>query len=1130
MIRLDLPLPHRRNGLAACLLTLSTLLLTSCGGEDGPRGSDVQLVREVLAQGAGGDPAQGRTAVTPAGNPLLKLGELLFFSKTLGGTFDAACASCHQPGLAGADALSLAIGVAAVDPDVTGPGRLMKESADYDPDKDGGPNSPRNSQTIINSTLYRKSVFFDGRVATRNLSGNADDGIVTPDSPLSGDPEAGDSLLAAQARFPTTSPDEMRNFLHPQLTGTEDFRNLLVARLRGRADNDHLRPDGPGNWLRLFREAFGQPQADADTIITYANIQAAIAAYEASLVFVDTPWRRFMDGDAHAISNDAKQGALLFFRRREDGGLGCSACHSGSFFTNEAFYNAGFPQLGRGKRADKRDYGRWQVTKQDADKFAFRVPSLINVALTAPYGHAGEFQDLASLLRYHADPVAGAAHYDYSLQQLDQFKYGRTRYPLAPRYTQEAVDSPNLAAGLLPGRPLSAEEVTQLTAFLDTLTDRCLRASVANCLAAWVPDRREDPDGNQIPGSDGAMATRAGPVQAAGAGQATLRPAAIVATAPPPYPASRVNLGTARDARRRTFPDTRPACAGVPASGHLANDGDFFSEEHRALGLRIHHGYDQQRAWFHGKGVNNFSETSFAGGVTAAYLDDDCWPDIAYASGSRRGIVAYVNQRSTGRGFAALDIMPSRAAIGGRYTGIGVADLQGDYHRELVLGNLVAGKVRILKADDSGTYREIAGYDDAKTREVVNGLPMARSTFGIAFGDYNRDGYPDLYFGHWDYGGLPGTAPAFWLNRGGKALSPYDDVVKVSAADALNQNWQFTPAFADVDGDGWQDLLIASDFLTTTVLRNVPNPDPASRDKTTRVFRNVTDVSVITDENGMGSTQGDFTNSGRLDWFVTDIYYPPQTPLLYAGIHGNHLYRNLSTPGKIRFADVSKAAGISNAMWAWGTCAADFNNDGWLDLFVVNGFGVWPHFSGLTDKESTFLAQMGLSPLFQNTAPRLFINNGDGTFTEKAAAWHVDMPLNGRGLACFDYDRDGDIDVAALDQSVGIKFFENHSGSGQGHHFINIRLVGDRPNTDALGARVFVTADLNGNGVIETGETQMRVSRANSNFNSQDLPDLHFGLRDATVVKDIRVVWPDGRARSYRDVAANNFLILRESP
>jgi hypothetical protein len=217
-------------------------------------------------------------------------------------------------------------------------------------------------------------------------------------------------------------------------------------------------------------------------------------------------------------------------------------------------------------------------------------------------------------------------------------------------------------------------------------------------------------------------------------------------------------------------------------------------------------------------------------------------------------------------------------------------------------------------------------------------------------------------------------------------------------------------------------------------------------------------------------------------------------------------------------------------MWAWGTCAADFNNDGWLDLFVVNGFGVWPQFSGLTDKQSTFLAQMGLSPLFQNTSPRLFINNGDGTFSEKAAAWHVDMPLNGRGIACFDYDRDGDVDVAALDQSVGIKFFENHSGDGDGHHFINLRLVGDRPNTDSLGARVFVTADLDGNGRIEAGETQMRVSLANSNFNSQNLPDLHFGLRKASTVKDIKVVWPDGRTRLYRNLPANQFLILREAP
>jgi hypothetical protein len=125
-------------------------------------------------------------------------------------------------------------------------------------------------------------------------------------------------------------------------------------------------------------------------------------------------------------------------------------------------------------------------------------------------------------------------------------------------------------------------------------------------------------------------------------------------------------------------------------------------------------------------------------------------------------------------------------------------------------------------------------------------------------------------------------------------------------------------------------------------------------------------------------------------------------------------------------------------------------------------------------------------------------------------------------VTCLDHDRDGDMDIAAFDHSSRLQFFENRAGAGEGRRFIGIRLVGAAPNTDAIGAKVHVTANVGPRGV----QTQLRLAEANSNFNSQNLPDLHFGLGAASVVSRIRGVWPGGTELSCTDVPVKQVVVL----
>ncbi|MEM7276953.1 MAG: cytochrome c peroxidase, partial [Pseudomonadota bacterium] len=390
------------------------LSLSACGGGGGGGSTPVppppppppisldQKVRNVInAAGLTGDPSAGRT-LPSINDPLAQLGKKLFFSKSLSGDMDTACASCHHPALGGGDGLSLPVGVGAVNPDVVGPGRTRA---------DGLPNVGRHSQTVFNVGLYDAGLFWDSRVESigkeAGNNGSAS-GIRTPDTPLNAaDNAAGPNLVAAQARFPVAIEGEMRGTLLP---GASDqaVRDRIAARL-----GDY--GDGQGEltvntWLDEFRTAFVSSET-AENLVTFDNIALALGEYQRSMVFVDNPWRSYVNGDNNAISMTAKQGALLFLQaaggQGDDRGLGCADCHSGDFFTDEDHHTIGFPQIGIGKGDEAPgdgDFGREQQTADVAHRFRFRTPSLLNFSVTAPYTHSGAYETFNATTTHYVVP------------------------------------------------------------------------------------------------------------------------------------------------------------------------------------------------------------------------------------------------------------------------------------------------------------------------------------------------------------------------------------------------------------------------------------------------------------------------------------------------------------------------------------------------------------------------------------------------------------------------------------------------------------------------------------------------------------------------------------------------------
>ena len=440
--------------------------VNACSAPAEPSASDAALREMIEARGLTGDPAAGRN-LPSIGDPLATLGRKLFFSKTLSGDRDTACATCHHPVLGGGDDLPLSIGVGAAEPDLLGPGRTHPE---------GELTVPRNAPSTFNIGLFQKGLFWDSRIEELG-----DRGIRTPDSAFGAeDPAAGDSIIAAQARFPVTSAEEMRGFEFVQGGTNDELRSALERRL----SEDR-------RWAPEFETVFGSPE------ITYARIAEAIGTYEASQVFTETSWRAYVEGDDEAIDDDAKRGALLFYRSTDEGGADCGSCHSGDFFTDESFWAICAPQIGRGKGdgpTETNDFGRARETGMLVDRYAFRTPSLLNVAVTGPFLHSGAYENLDDVIRHHFDPLAESAVYDpSSVPQAAMEGFEDNRLEIL----ETLVESPRAIPYFDAPLTYSERDVADLVAFLETLTDPCVLDRT--CLSPWIADpETDDVDGHLL--------------------------------------------------------------------------------------------------------------------------------------------------------------------------------------------------------------------------------------------------------------------------------------------------------------------------------------------------------------------------------------------------------------------------------------------------------------------------------------------------------------------------------------------------------------------------------------------------------------------------------------------------------
>ncbi len=400
--------------------------------------TDLQL-RAVLDQ-AGITPFDPGLAPEPA---KVVLGQALFFDKILSGRRDISCATCHHPLLNTSDGLPLSIGMGAAG---LGPTRVKGFGRDF---------VPRNAPEIFNRGAPEwASMFWDSRV-----SGSPTTGFTTPAGQQL--PDGLESVLAAQALFPVTSRGEMRG-------ARGEAGRFGIANELAPITDDDLTP----MWNALIQRVLAIPEYQAMFQAAYPNTPAdqlgfqhaanAIAAFEIeAFTFTDSPWDRYVVGNDTVLSEEAKQGALLFY-----GKAGCSRCHAGNLFTDQQHHNIGVPQLGPGTGGEAPlDLGLYRETGNAADKYKFRTPPLRNVALTGPWLHNGAYASLRATVEHHyLNPEAVLRNYDASQLPTELQQTVQTNPAI---HTDILVTLDELLRNPV---PLTDTEVDQIMAFLESLT------------------------------------------------------------------------------------------------------------------------------------------------------------------------------------------------------------------------------------------------------------------------------------------------------------------------------------------------------------------------------------------------------------------------------------------------------------------------------------------------------------------------------------------------------------------------------------------------------------------------------------------------------------------------------------
>ena len=496
---------------------------------------------------------------------------------------------------------------------------------------------------------------------------------------------------------------------------------------------------------------------------------------------------------------------------------------------------------------------------------------------------------------------------------------------------------------------------------------------------------------------------------------------------------------------------------------------------------------------------------SSGNGVAVFDYDKDDRPDIFFVNGDRFDSSTPRPRHYLYRNLGGLKFEDVTEKAGLAHTGWGQGVCAGDFdddgNRDLLVSHW--GRNALFRNQGDGTFR-----DEAKQRGLTTS--ERRWSTGCAFLDYDRDGDLDLFVAHYvdldleetprpgdaaecrwkeipvvcGPRGLPGESMSLYQNDGGGVFT---DVSEKAGISGRKQFYCFTALAADFDHDGWTDIYVACDSTASLLYQN----------KTDGTFEEVGAMSGTAysmdglEQAGMGAAAADYDRDGKLDIFKTNFIDDSNT-----------LYRN---DGDGMFVDetLSTGLGVHTEFLGWGTAFVDFDQDGWRDIFVVNG-----HVYAAVD-------QAKINETFKQSR-LLYWNRRDGKFHDisSEAGPAIVEAHSSRGLALGDFDNNGTLEIVVVNMHEAPSLLKNFGEKGNS---LLVRAL-TTSGRDAIGARITVTAG---------GLTQTDEVRSGDHYMSQSDFRVHFGLASETRA-DIQVRWPDGETRAFEKIAAKQWVVIQQ--
>ncbi|GAB4029942.1 VCBS repeat-containing protein [Spirosoma gilvum] len=564
------------------------------------------------------------------------------------------------------------------------------------------------------------------------------------------------------------------------------------------------------------------------------------------------------------------------------------------------------------------------------------------------------------------------------------------------------------------------------------------------------------------------------------------------------------------------------------------------------------------------------------GGVAVGDLNGDGLEDL-YFSGNMVPNQLYLN-----KGQMKFTDVTATAGVAGREgpwrTGVSMADVNGDGRLDLFVcysGSLPPHKrIPQLFINEGADAQGVPHFSEQTAQW---GLDRPGQTTQGTFFDYDRDGDLDLFLLNHNPRLLPvldpgptaallkQTNPEIGVRLLRNTGNHFEDVTEQAGLSSSVLSYGLGLGVSDLNGDGWPDFYISNDYTI---------PDYLYLNNHDGTFTNQLNTSIRhTSHFSMGNDVADVNNDALPDILTLDMLpednrrqkllmapdnYEKFDLAVSSGFYYQHM-RNMLQLNLGReqgagsdkknsnssrhapsapplFAETGQLAGISNTDWSWSPLLADYDNDGWKDLYVTNGYvrdyTNQDFLKFMTDYMRNRPANFSREDVLElvhkipsSNVPNYMFRNrggdesGEVTFANVGAAWGLTQTSNSTGAAYADLDNDGDLDLVVNNTNQPAFIFQNETNAERKHHYLSIKLVGQGANTQGVGAKVTV---------YQAGRQQYVEQMPIRGYQSSMSPRLHVGLGTNAAIDSLRIVWPTGKSQVLKGVKADQILTIQE--